>query len=263
MAYAKKRPYRRRRPQRRNGKSKAVTKIVKRVLHSQIENKQAFRVQPLTDVATSFPATIAAGMYPIIPQIVSSIDGDNSKVGQVVKPLTLRLGMTAFLQTLENSNNANIYFDLYVFSIKKIKDSTLYDTVGAGEVSRIFRPSLSGTDTLYDGRNYNFYQNVNRDVINLIHKKRFKMAPTKLAGTSNLDGNWNDNYTQTSLNYSIPLSKHIAKSLKYSNSVDDQPNNCALFATLVATPAQATTLAATSAVYGSVSFNSCLVYEDA
>ncbi len=256
----RKRPYRRRNPK---AKNKQTVAIVKRVLHSQIENKQAFRKSALVDVATSFPATITAGMYPIIPQVVSSLDGDNSKVGQAIKPLSLRLGMTAFLQTATSSLNANIYFDLYVFGIKKIKDQTLYDSVGAGEVSRFYRPSLSGTDTLYEGRNYNWFQNVNKDVITLYHKKRFKMAPTKLAGTSNLDGNWNDNYTQTTINYTVPMSKHLMKTLKYTNATDDQPNNCALFATLVATPSNATDLAPTPAAYGSVAFNSCMVYEDA
>ncbi len=268
MAYGnRKRNYRgRRRPYRKHNskaKNKQTVAIVKRVLHSNIENKQAFRQAALVDVATSMPASIVAGMYPVIPQVFSSLDGDNSKVGQTIKPMSLRLGMTAFLNTLTSSNNANIYFDLYVFKINKIKDQTLYDSVGPGEVSRFFRPSIAGSDTLYEARNYNWFQNINKDVITPLHKKRFKMAPTKLAGTSNLDGNWNDNYTQTSINYTVPLSKHLLKTLKYTNGTDDTCNNCAIFATMVATPAQATDLASTPAVYGSVSFNSCMVYEDA
>lgn len=267
MAYGnRKRNYRgRKRPYRKRSKAKTkqTVAIVKRVLHSQIENKQAFSAVSGIRVAGSFPANIAAGMYQVIPNVVSAISGDNSKVGQQIKPLSLRLGMNAYLNTLGGNTNSLMYFDLYVFSIKKIKDSTLYDSAGVGEVSRFFRPSLSGTDTAYEGRSYDFHKNVNRDVINLYHKKRFKMAPTNLAATGNLDGNWNDNYTQVALNYSVPLTKHIAKTLKYTNTTDEQPNNCALFATLVVTKADATTIGEPSFVGGTVAFNSTMVYEDA
>ncbi|AXH77418.1 MAG: putative capsid protein [Cressdnaviricota sp.] len=266
MAYGNRRFHRRgRKPyKKRKTKSRAITKIVKRVLHSNIENKQAFKAVSGIRVNSAFPTTIGGGMYPIIPEVASAISGDNSKVGQQIKPLSLRLGMTAFINSASGNFNGPMYFDLYVFSIKKMKDATLYDTVGVGEVSRMFRPSLTGTDTAYDGRNYNWFQNVNQDVINLHHKKRFKMSPTNLAAISNLDGNWVDNYSQYSINYTLPLTKHIAKTLKYTNSIDTQPNNCALFATLCVTKADATSNAeAPVFVGGTVAFNSCMVYEDA
>ncbi len=268
MAYGnRKRNYRgRKRPYRKRSKAKTkqTVAIVKKVLHSQIENKQAFNAVSGIRVASSFPASIAAGMYQVIPNVVSAISGDNSKVGQQIKPLSLRLGMNAFLNTQSGNTNSFMYFDLYVFSIKKIKDSTLYDSAGVGEVSRFFRPGSSGTDTAYEGRCYDFHKNVNRDVINLYHKKRFKMTPTNTAATGNLNGSWNDNYSQAVLNYSIPITKHLAKTLKYSNTTDEQPNNCALFATLVVTKADASTLPEDPAfIGGTVAFNSTMVYEDA
>lgn len=264
MAYNNKgrRRFRRGR-KKRTSKNRQTVAIVKKVLHSQIENKQAFQALSGIRVAGSFPASIAAGMYPIIPDVVSGVSGDNSKVGQHIKPISLRLGMNAFLNTLSGDTNSLMYFDLYVFSIKKIKDSTLYDGAGVGEVSRMFRPSQAGNDTTYEGRCYDFHKNVNRDVINLHHKKRFKMAPTNLAGTSNLNGSWNDNYTQVALNYSIPLTKYLTKTLKYTNTTDEQPNNCAMFATLVVTKADATTVGDPSFIGGTVAFNSTMVYEDA
>lgn len=265
MAYGNRRFRRRgRRPyKKRKAKSKAITQIVKRVLHSNIENKQAFKSAPQARVGSAFPTSIATGMYPIIPNLVSGLSGDNSKVGQVVKPLSLRLSCTAYLNTAGASVATNTYFDLYVFSIKKINDSTLFDTAGTAECSNFLRPSVSGVDTIYDGRSYNFYQNVNRDVINLIHKKRVKMAPTNLASIGNLNGSAVDNTCQTSFSYTLPLSKHIKKSLKYTNTTDQSPNNCALFATMVATQADATDAPQALAYYGGVSFSSCMVYEDA
>lgn len=267
MAYGnRKRNYRgRKRPYRKRSKAKnkQTVAIVKRVLHSQIENKQAFFAQGGIRVAGSFPSSLQAGMYSIIPNLNSAISGDNSKVGQVVKPLSLRLGVNAFLNNLGGNWNAPMYFDLYVFSIKKIKDATLYDGAGAGEISRFLRPSETGTDTAYEGRFYDFHKNVNRDVINLYHKKRFKMAPTNLAALNNVDGNWNDNYTSVAINYSVPLTKHIAKTLKYSNTTDTVPNNCALFATMVVTKSTDTLNGDPSFVAGTVNFNSTMVYEDA
>ncbi len=259
----RKRPYRKRASK---AKTKQTVAIVKRVLHSNIENKQAFKAVSGIRVNSAFPSTIGGGMYPIIPDVVSALSGDNSKVGQQIKPLSLRLGMTVFINTGVANFNGPMYFDLYVFSIKKIKDSTLYDSVGIGEVGRMFRPSTTaaGTDTAYEGRNYNWFQNVNQDVINLHHKKRFKMSPTNLAALSNLDGNWVDNYSQYSINYTLPMTKHCAKTLRYTNAIDTQPNNCALFATLCVTKCDATSVAeAPIFVGGTVAFNSCMVYEDA
>lgn len=268
MAYGnRKRNYRgRKRPYRKRSKAKTkqTVAIVKKVLHSQIENKQAFQAVSGIRVAGSFPASLGAGMYRVIPNVVSAISGDNSKIGQQIKPLSLRLGMTAYLNTLGGNTSSLMYFDLYVFSLKKIKDGTLFDSAGPGEVARFFRPSQSGTDTAYEGRSYDFHKNVNRDVINLYHKKRFKMAPTNLSNSgANLDGNWNDNYTQVALNYSIPLTKHLAKTLKYSATTDETPNNCSIFATLVVTKADATVVGEPSFVGGTCTFNSTMVYEDA
>lgn len=273
MAYGnRKRTYRgRRRPYRkRNYRSKAKNKqtvaIVKRVLHSQIENKQAFKSISGTRISTAMPSSIATGMYPIIPNLVSSGTGsNNSKAGQSVRPLSLRLGLQAFISDNAAGNQAPIYFDLYIFGIKAIKDSTLFDSEGPAALDNFFRPSLTGVDTAYEGRVYNWFQNVNQDVITLYHKKRFKMSPTNNAGTGGLNGEWVDNYSQYSINYTVPLTKHCAKTLKYTNPTDELPNNCALFATMVCTTAQAANNPPSQGVLtlGNVSFNSCMVYEDA
>lgn len=248
----------------RKARNKQTVAIVKKVLHSQIENKQAFKVISGQRVQTDFPSTIATGMYPIIPNLVSGIEGDNSKVGQNVRPLSLRLGVNAYINSSLDNNNAPIFFDLYVFSIKSIRDSSLYDSVGAAAMDKFFRPSLAGTDTSYQGQVHNWFQNVNQDVINLYHKKRFKMSPTNLAGTSGLNGSWVDNSSMFSINHTIPLTKHISKTLKYTNTTDQLPNNCALFACMVCTPAQAGINAVTPvATFGSVTYTSCMVYEDA
>ncbi len=271
MAYGNRNKWRRRarravnRYHKRKSRNKATVAIVKKVIHSQIENKQAFKAVSGIRVSSSFPTTVATGMYPIIPNVVSSLSGDNSKVGQQIRPLSLRLGLQAFISNASGNAQCPIYFDLYVFSIKKIKDSSLYDSVGVGEVGRFFRPSTAGTDTAYDGRVYNYFQNVNTDVINIIHKKRFKMSPTNLADTgAGLNGSWVENYSQYSINHTVPLSKHVSKTLKYTNTTDEVPNNCALFATLVCTKADATVLQEDPAFTGGLcSFNSCMVYEDA
>lgn len=173
--------------------------------------------------------------------------------------------MQAFISNTSGNAQCPIYFDLYVFSIKKMKDSTLYDTVGIGEMAQFFRPSTAGNDTTYAGRVYNYFQNVNTDVISVVHKRRFKMSPTNLADTgAGLNGSWVDNYSQFSINHTVPLSKHVAKTLKYTNTTDENPNNCALFATLVCTRADATVNdEGPTFTGGLVSFNSCMVYEDA
>lgn len=268
MAYGnKKRNYRgRKRPYRKRSKAKTkqTVAIVKRVLHSQIENKQAFKSTSGIRVTTSMPNSIATGMYSIIPNLLSSLSGDNSKIGQQVRPLSLKLGMNAIISNAGGNSTSPIYFDLYVFSIKQIKDSVLFDADGPANIGKFFRPSLTGVDTFYEGRVYNWFQNVNKDVINLYHRKRFKMSQSNVEESpgTGFDGRWVDNYSQYSINYNLPLSKHVAKTLKYTNATDEQPNNCALFATLVCTRANADNNPETF-TGGICSFNSCMVYEDA
>ncbi len=255
---------RRNRRRRAKGKNKQIKEVVERVLHSNLENKQSFDAQSGIRVTTSFPTSLTNGIYAVIPPTVSAISGDLSKVGQQIQPRSLRLGLTAFLNTAGGNFNGVMYFDLYVFKIKKLKDSSLFDSVGPGEMNKFFRPSLSGTDTTYEGRCYDWFKNINRDVITILHKKRYKMAPSNLAATSNLNGAWNDNYVQMSINDSIPLSKHLPKTLKYTDTTDDAPNNCAIFATMVMTKSDATTTGESPVFQGGTcTFNSTMVYEDA
>ena len=273
MAYAKR--YVKRRPlrrKRRKVQNKNVVKIVKRELHRNIENKQVTKFVTPIRVATSFPSTLQNGMYSVIPDTYAPgsaaelASGNGSRIGQQLKPLSLRLSANFYPTTSDIEALAPIWFDLYVFKIKKIKDSSLYDSQGVIETANFFRPTNSaGGDAFYSGAVQNWYQNINTDVIQILHKRRFKMCPTNLEVSASVnDGRWRDNQCIYTGQCQVPLSKHLPSTLKYTNGSDTRPNNSAIFATMVATSGIAgATGPAPSVVYGNVSFMSTMVYEDA
>lgn len=271
MAYGKgKRMYRKRAykgKSRNKAKNKQVVSIVKRELHRSIENKQVSKVISGARVSSAMPTSIATGMFSIIPNIPVGTSGQGERVGRQVKPLSMRLTINAYTNSLNDEPTTPIYFDVFVFSCKKFKDQSLYDTLGVGEISQFFRPTYlsGGTDTFYNGVFQNFHQNVNRDVINLYVKKRYLMSPIGTGvQTPNQNPNWLENRCSRQFELNIPLTKHISKILKYTNEADEVPNNCALFACVVATETTAgVNPPASTKTYGQFSCISTMVYEDA
>ena len=269
--YVKRRPLRRKRRQPSN---KAVVKIVKRELHRNIENKQVTKFTTPIRVSTSFPSTIQSGMYSVIPDTYAPTGVDNlasgngGRIGQQLKPLSLRLSANYIVNSVSGDfSSAPIWFDMYVFKIRKIKDSSLFDSAGVIETANFFRPTATaGADTFYTGAVQNWYQNINTDVIQLLYKKRIKMAPTAV-DVSTIPGYSaliRDNTCVYNGQCTVPLSKHLPSTLRYTNFADTVPNNSAIFATMVATKGNAGAVGpAPSEVYGNVSFMSTMVYEDA
>lgn len=259
--------YKRNYKRKNNRKDKYTLRIVKRELHRQIENKQATKVISGARVSTAMPTSIATGMFSIIPNLAQGTSAQGQRIGRVVRPLSLRLTINAFTNSLNEEPTCPIYFDVYVFSCKKFKDQSLYDTLGVAEISQFFRPTAlsGGTDTFYQGVVQNYHQNVNREVINLYAKKRFLMSPIGTGTqTPNQDPRWIENRSSRQFEMNIPLTKHCAKVLRYTNAIDETPNNCALFACVVATTAVAgINPPASTETYGACSFISTLVYEDA
>lgn len=267
--YGKRKPlrYKRKNYRKNYRKDKNTLRIVKRELHRQVENKQATKVISGARVSSAMPTSIATGMFSIIPNVSQGTSSQGERIGRTIKPISLRLTINAFTNSLNEEPTTPIYFDVYVFSCKKFKDQALFDTLGVGEIAQFFRPTAlsGGTDTFYQGVVQNYHQNVNREVINLYAKKRFLMSPIGTGTqTPNQDPRWIENRSSRQFEMNIPLTKHASKVLRYTNALDELPNNCAMFACVVATTTTAgINPPASTETYGACSFISTLVYEDA
>ena len=251
--YFKKRPVRRR----PKVSSKAVVQIVKRELHRNIENKQITKYQNNLSIQTNNTGSIGNDVYNCIPSIRQG-DALNERVGNTIKPRSLRITAQFFpvVQDLSGPQQA-LYFDMYVFK-SKITNATPPNL--QTEINAFLQPDNSLTTT-FDGSPQNYFQNSNRSVVSVLAKKRFKIYP--LIQNQNQGNLVIDNYSSCCGHVTIPLSKHLKKTLKYQNSADSDANNCSLFAFMVATKADSTTSVQPAFTYGRVNFTSTMVYEDA
>lgn len=243
--------------------SKQITKVVKRVLHANVENKYAMKYLNRMPVNTNMGGVTGIDTFSVIPDLEVGLTGQTGdRVGNRIKPLSLSLSMAFFPnQTTPSSNWGNLgaYFDLYVYSIKgqkrQLADVSTY-------VASMLRPSIysPNDDTLYQGQPQNWFQTINDDNIICLHRKRFRISNP-----------YNDNGVCSAANggvlfrdYSLSLSKKVLKTLSYSDEFDRQCNNQCIYATMVATKAD-NSLAnpdPNNWTLGTVNMSSKLVYED-
>lgn len=237
----------------------AVKAYVKKEIHRGVENKQATTYAINTRVQTQMPTSVATGIYQVIPPLEATLSGNAGRVGQQVSPRSLILNANFWLTPTLTGSAYPVYFDLYVFEVKAIND-TSFDI--STELGQFLRPTVlnAGADTFYEGRAQNYYQMINSDVIKILHKQRIKMS-TVITNVN--QGVWIDNTAQLSGDVKISLSKHLKSKFKYTNSGDLHPNNQSIYATMVCTEASAPGTPAPLAQFGACTFTSNLIYEDA
>lgn len=257
MPYAKKRIYKRRRPLRRKPtKAKMVTAIVKRELHRNIENKQITNYVNNYQIKSNNTGDLGNDMFNCIPNIRQG-DALSERVGNTLKPLSLRISAQFFPVVVSNSGPYQpYYFDMYVFKSK------LTNAVPANlltEISAFLQPEQSQTTT-FDGSPQNYFQNSNRSMVTVVAKKRFRIMP--IIQDQQTDITTIDNKAVSSAFITLPLTKHIKSTLKYQNSNDVTPNNCSLFAFMVGVKSDSIA-SVVPTTYGRVNWTSTLVYEDA
>lgn len=265
MVNVKAKRYNRRRRSRRGTKrvfKKSVTKIVKRVLHSEIENKRAFNVG-------NFEITgemNVVNCFQVLPPMLYGAR-DEQRVGNVITPRSLRLGITMTMLAEPYALNANVmgrtgvYFDLYIF---KCIQKPSYDQPILGSDLDTF---LQAGDSYnrYQANPFNWHQTINKQKFICLHRSRRLMNSQSArlregVPTINED-TWGQN-TNSSYSTTISLSKKVKSKLKY-NDASSNATNCGIYAVVVATRADNIQFPDILFPAGQVSFYSEMVYEDA
>lgn len=255
----RKRVYRRR-GQKRVTSKKGVTRIVKKVLHSQIENKRAF----FRDATYITPQMDVVNCYKVIPTIYNG-SKQAERIGNLVKPISLRLGISASMRTAPNPitdvdmGRTGVYFDLYVF---KVVSKPSYSNLVTSADLDTFLQGGNGSNR-YVAEAINWHQNVNKEKFICLHRSRRLMnSMGSKAGSPDLVfESWGQN-TNSAFSIDIPLSKKLKTKLKFNDS-DGVPTNCAIYACIVATRADNIQFDDPYYAIGTVDYFSELVYEDA
>lgn len=239
---------------------KGVTKIVKKVLHSQIENKRAFNLG-------NFEITgemNAINCFQVLPQMLYG-SRDEQRVGNVINPRSLRLGITMTMLAEPYAINANdmgrsgVYFDLYIF---KCIQKPSYDQPILGSDLDSFLQAGDAANR-YQGQSFNWHQTINKQRFICLHRSRRLMNSVgfKAEGQGPVGESWGQN-TNSSYSTTISLSKKLKSKLKYNDS-GGNATNCGIYAVVVATRGDNIQFPDILFPAGQVSFYSELVYEDA
>jgi len=266
MVNVKAKRFYRKRPRRRGNKrvttKKGVTKIVKRVLHSQIENKRAFNLANLEITGQMN----AVNCFQVLPQMLYG-SREEQRVGNVISPRSLRLGITMTMLAEPYALNGNdmgrsgVYFDLYIF---KCIQKPSYDQPILGSDLDFFLQAGDAANR-YEANPFNWHQTINKQRFICLHRSRRLMNSTSArlrdgVPTINED-TWGQN-TNSSYSTTISLSKKLKTKLKY-NDAGGNATNCGIYAVVVATRADNIQFSDITFPAGQVSFYSEMVYEDA
>lgn len=261
----KRRPLRKR-PYRRKGKStkvstkKGVTKIVKRVLHSQIENKRAFNVGSF-DITGSMEVV---NCFQVLPQFIQGARQDQ-RIGNQIKPMSLRLGMTMTMLAEPYALDGNqmgrsgVYFDLYIF--KYIQKPSYDQPLVSSDLD--FFLQAGDAYNRYESNPFNWHQTINKEKFIILHRSRRLMNSigSRRSDPGNQEDTWGQN-TNSSYSTTISLSKKLKKKLKYNDSSNNATNE-GIYAVIVATRGDNIQFPNPPFPAGQVSFFSEMVYEDA
>ena len=170
IKYKKRRPYRKRKaPTRRTTKSnKNITRVVKRVLHNQIENKQSYAL----DNFEITPNMEAINCFKCIPTCYQGVK-QGQRIGNRIKVISLKLGVSLTMLSLPYSpidtGRSGVYFDFYVF---KVIQKPSYD-IPLDNTDLVYFLNAGDAFNGYTGQVFNYHQYVNKDRFNILYKKRF------------------------------------------------------------------------------------------
>jgi len=210
----RRRRYNRRSKTKRVTTKKGVTRIVKKVLHSQIENKRAFNLG-------NFEITgqmSAVNCFQVLPQMLYGAR-DEQRVGNVIKPMSLRLGVTMTMLAEPYALNANqmgrsgVYFDLYIF--KCIQKPSYDQPILTSDLDFFLQAGDAANN--YQSNPFNWHQTVNKQKFICLHRSRRLMnsssARLREGQVTINEDTWGQN-TNSSYSTTISLSKKLKGKLK-------------------------------------------------
>lgn len=239
---------------------KKIAKVVKTVLHRQLENKQNYY---LDTKEVTYKMNVA-NLFEVIPPL-SQGTKQGERIGNRVKPISLKLGLTMSmvnaLYAPMDTGRTGVYFDLYLFTnIQKPSYNTPLDSTDLD-----YFLQAGNAFNSYTGQPFNYLQNVNLDRFKLLKRKRILMNNNfhKADANNYLPFEGFGQNTNSAKTLSINLKKYCKSSLKYQDSINDATNH-GIYAVVVATRADNVyDSASPDFPIGTVSFFSQLIYEDA
>lgn len=198
---------------------KAVQKIVKQTIARATENKL---IGWLSEINTAHNSPIgAADCVPLVQQIATGTSAQQ-RVGDRIKPKSLRLrGVVSFMTDTANTNQ-NLYVRLIIASQKNIKVGS--EVVAGGvDASHLLRPGYVGGDQIaFSGVTRNLYEPLNKDLFRVYMDKVIKLAPAAITGGGK------EQQPMYSARYSFRM-KQLPSFLTYDDGNGDWANNFAPF----------------------------------
>lgn len=254
-----KRRYRRRRyPKTTKTKKRTnITRIVKRVLHSQAENKRVYYFEQ----KEICPQMLSVNCFKIIPPQVQGVQ-QSQRSGNETMVRSLRLGITCtmlaepYAITANEFGRSGVYFDLYIF---KQREKPSYNfAIDNTDLAKFLQAGSSFNN--YQGYWYNWLQTVNKDKFDCLHRSRRLMNSTAVRDNTITEQVWGQNSNAT-FTTTFTLTKKMVKKLKYNDN-EQYPTNQALYAVVVCTRADQVQPPDILFPMGQVGFWSEMVYED-
>lgn len=250
--------------------SSTVKKYVNRVVHAQIENKS---------ITTSFAKTMSnisnlanfqsGNIIQLTPSVntnyiytVQQGTGSGNRTGNVIKTRNCILRFVMYPQVYNLTSNPTpkpLDIVLYIVSTKK---SVLGNTVS--DIATICNTNFyryGNTSQAMLGNLYDLVQPVNNDVIQIHHKRIFKLAPSNAQLQTGASAGQSNNDYKYNVIRTINVTKYLPKNITF----DDANNNSTskqVFAIFAQMNADGTGTASTvfpCSVFGNVDFT----YEDA
>jgi len=220
MAYKRKRSYKRRRPARRGGRTKALGRVGRRTVLGKrkmgadtVETKTAQYYANNFNVYPSNHASFATSIFPVSPYAsYNQIDqgvGQGERIGNSINITRGTLKGTLYAAAAETYNTAPtpamvIIRLFYYRAIPNQTPASLTGFLQQGDVAIDLQNRL--TDA---------WMPVNENSYHMFYKKVFKIG---YSGNGADTGMWTNNDFKLNANFTIPLTKYLIKKVKWSDT---------------------------------------------
>lgn len=219
---------------RKTVKKPTIKKMIKTAIHRTIENKS--RQEIVTTAKTLYSANSAAlldgSIIPLTPFATSlQVDqgvGAANRVGNKINLRKLTFKGTIFPQPYDGVFNVSpqpLQVKLWIFYDKR--DPTIKPTPAAQ--GNFFQNDNS--TTTFSNNLSDLWKPINTDIYRVVATKMFKLgnAINTSSGTNAAASDWTNNDFKYNCNFSIPLTKHCVKNIKFNDN-NSNPTTRGLFA---------------------------------
>lgn len=206
--------------------AKAVKKVVKRVLDSNMETKHV----GVNAVDAAFNSSIGAASecYPVIPQVTVGDDG-HQRTGDRVKPKYLIVrGQLQYDHAFQGNFAPPSTCRVLILSQKNIKVGS--DVSSRADISHLLRDNI-GVDTAraYTGTMYDNLAPINTDLFQVHMDRKFRLVPQLYTGLGNSSDTNTKTLSGTQRTYTFTKRIKCPANLTFDDGNGTWPNNFAPF----------------------------------